>query len=383
MNKSIDLLYFSNAFIVNHGGRLHSEAFLREARKNEKVNSILIHPTPTQNSSGSATNTNWLRNKLKSYSLFQVLFFFRRNYRSFKEIVPVIKASKIDCLHIRLDSNFLIIKNLRKLFPGLIITTEVNASPFDENFKNIAFRGYFKKLERKSLQNATANFFVSGYLRNSILKKVVENRDFVVHNGVDLELFKCNDQRTESEIVTFGYVGTLDYHKNLNILIDAFVSIYQQFPGKLKLLIVGDGPMFLELKEYVKENKISEAVEFTGWVKHQNIVSYLNKIDIAIHHSANPYMSPLKIFEYMAVGLPVIAPDIPSVKEILTDGKDVLLVKTKTEDIVEKMVFLIKNKDKRESIARTGQAKIRSNYGWSNNADKILSVIQKKKNEDN
>ncbi len=378
MINTFNLLYYSNAFIANHGGKLHSEAFLREARKNEKVNSISIHPTPSLKTTGRTTNTNWLRNKLKSYSFFQVLFFYRRNYRSFKDIVPVIKASKIDCLHIRIDSNFLIIKKLRKFFPELIITTEVNASTFDENFNNIAFRDYFKNLERKCLQNSDANFFVSKYLLNSIIKAPLDSRDFVVHNGVDLELFKFNNEKTEREIVTFGYVGTIDYHKNLNILIDAFIQVSQKFPDKVHLLIVGDGPLLPELKKYVKENNLSELVTFTGWVKHEKILFYLNKMNIAIHHSANPYMSPLKIFEYMAVGLPVIGPDIPAVREIFEDRKDIILVRNAKEDLAAKMSFLIENMTVRNNIALNGSLKVRESYGWDSNADMIIKVMKNK-----
>src|SRR5690606_38181765 len=128
--------------------------------------------------------------------------------------------------------------------------------------------------------------------------------------------------------------------------------------------------------------KIDASIEFTGWVKHENIIENLYKMDIAIHHSANPYMSPLKIFEYMAVGLPVIGPDIPAVREIFIDGKDILLVRSNREDIAEKMFYLIQKKDFRKNISRVGQEKIRSQFGWSNNVETILSVIQKKYNED-
>ncbi len=85
----------------------------------------------------------------------------------------------------------------------------------------------------------------------------------------------------------------------------------------------------------------------------------------------------------MAVGLPVIGPDIPAVREILNDGKEILLVKTEVDDISAKMIYFLENKIERELIARAGQEKIRSNYGWNNNTNKILSVIQKKLHADN
>lgn len=378
MMGRIDLLYYSNAFLASHGGRLHSEAFLKEARKNERVNEITIYPEPSTPVKSEHKRRHRIREFLKSRSVLQVLFFYRRNYKSFKEIVPVLRQRKVDCIHIRLDSNFLIIEKLRNLFPALIITTEINASPFDENFGNIAFSGYFRRLERTCLKRAHANFFVSDFLRNSIMRDAADTRDFVIHNGVDLEIFNVNASKPvrPKDVITLGYVGTIDYHKNLEILIDAFDQVLRTLSSpRIRLLIVGDGPMLNELKSYIAEKGISEFIECVGWVKHENIVRYLNRMDIAIHHTANRYMSPLKIFEYMAVGLPVIGPDIPAIREILEDGTDLLLVRSEVEDIANKITYLIEHDEKRQRIAMVGCEKIRSRFGWKNNVDKILGVM--------
>src|SRR5690606_3433789 len=128
---------------------------------------------------------------------------------------------------------------------------------------------------------------------------------------------------------------------------------------------------------------LTNSVSITGWVNHNEIPDYLSKIDIAIHHSANPYMSPLKIFEYMAMGLPVIGPDIPSVREIFINGEDILLVDQKSSDLSEKMMYLIKNDSERIRIAESGREKIIQKYGWDTNVETILSVMQNKLNENN
>lgn len=378
------LLYFSNAFIASHGGRLHSEAFLKQSKKNSKISEITVYPTPTDvNRSFENSNSEGLRSKLKKISLFQVAFFYRRNLNSFKEIEKIIMEREPDIIHIRLDSNFLIIDKLKKRFKDLIVSTEVNASPFDENFENILFAENFKKMERISLQKADANFFVSSFLRNSIMGQYDDSRDFVVQNGVDLELFSAENQMVhDSENLTFGYVGTIDYHKKLKNLIDAFGVVHSKNP-KTNLMIVGDGPMFLDLKDYIESKSLQDFVAITGWIDHKNIIEYLLKFDVAIHHSANKYMSPLKIFEYMAVGLPVIGPDIPSVREVFEENEDIILVEDSVKDLTEKMLFYIQNPEERSKYAKKGQQKIRSQYGWDSNVDTILTQLQKIYNENN
>lgn len=378
------LLYFSNAFIASHGGRLHSEAFLKESKKNDKISEITVYPTPIEiNRSFGDSNSDGLRSKLKKSGLFQIAFFYRRNLNSYKEIEKIIIEREPDIIHIRLDSNFLIIDKLKNRFKNLIISTEVNASPFDENFENIQFADYFKKMERRSLQKADANFFVSSFLRNSIMGQYDDSRDFVVQNGVDLDLFSLDNHKVaNSENLTFGYVGTIDYHKNLKNLVDAFGIVQSKYP-KINLVIVGDGPMFLDLKAYIKSKGLKEFVQLTGWIDHKNIIEYLLKFDVAIHHSANKYMSPLKIFEYMAVGLPVIGPDIPSVREVFEENEDIILVEDSVKDLTQKMLFYIQNPEERSRYAQKGQQKIRSQYGWDSNVDTILTQLQKIYNENN
>ena len=382
MMKKLKLLYYSNAFIASHGGKLHSEAFLKEAKKNNRIEKITVYPTPVDiHRSFSNSNSNGFRSHLKKSGIFQVFFFLRRNFNSYKEIEKVIIERKPDAIHIRLDSNFLIIDKLKKRFKNLIVSTEVNASPFDENFENILFPDYFRKMERKLLWKADANFFVSGFLRSSILGVYDDSRDFVVQNGVDLDLFSVEYEIPEKrEKLTFGYVGTIDYHKKLKSLIDAFGLVHTENQNT-DLVIVGDGPMYLDLKQYIANKGLENAVTITGWINHEEIVNYLLKFDVAIHHYANKYMSPLKIFEYMAVGLPVIGPDIPSVREVFDQDKDIILVKNSIEDLANKMSFYIQNPYERSRIAEKGKNKIRTQYGWDSNVDLILTQLQKIFNE--
>jgi glycosyltransferase involved in cell wall biosynthesis len=381
--RKLKILYYSNAFIANHGGRLHSEAFLKEAQLHPFVNSILSFPNSEVQNEESGTNSGIIRKTLKSNPLLQVVLFYRRNYKSLEDIFPVIEAEKPNILHIRLDSNFLIIKKIKRKYPELLLTTEVNASPFDENFQNIIFRKIFRRLERNQLKHADANFFVSANLRQRIMLQHNDKRDFVVHNGVDLKFFKIDPHRkTLKSKITFGYIGTIDYHKNLNRLIDSFKTVHETYRDKVELLIVGNGPLYNELIDYVKEKNLKDAVRFTGWVSHNQIGDYLQEIDVAIHHFAKPYMSPLKIFEYLATGKAVIGPDTPAVREIFSED-EMLFVKQDLSNLVSKMFSLYDNDELRVKIAKKGRQRVFEHFKWEDNADKIISVMNNKFNENN
>lgn len=371
MENNVQLLYYSNALVASHGGRLHSEAFCEEIEKDTRIQKLIRFPK-SNNQINIGSNSK-IRKILKLIPALQILFFYRRNKLSYLEIEKEIEKHKINIIHIRLDSNFLIIRKLKERYPDVIITTEVNASPFEENFKNILFKSYFKKLERRSLTCADANFFVSNYLRQQILEKPNFNRDYVVQNGVDDKFFNIEHTSKNDKEVTFGYIGTLDFHKNLKILIDAFKYVHSE-KVNTKLMIIGDGPMMVELKNYVNEAELEDHVIFQGWVKHNEIPFFLQKFDIAIHHSAQPYMSPLKLFEYMASGLPVIGPDTPAVREIF-DFNDLIFTNGEKNDLANKMLYLLDNPMVRKEIGKNCKIKVKANFRWEHNAQSIINVM--------
>ncbi|QYA26040.1 glycosyltransferase family 4 protein [Gramella sp. MT6] len=371
MENNIQLLYYSNALVASHGGRLHSEAFCEEIEKDDRIQKLIRFPK-SNNQKNIGSNSK-IRKALKLIPALQIFFFYRRNKLSYLEIEKEIEKHKINIIHIRLDSNFLIIEKIKEKYPDILITTEVNASPFEENFKNILFKSYFKKLERSSLNFSDANFFVSNYLRKQILSKPNFNRDYVVPNGVDDKFFNIEKTPKKNKEVIFGYIGTLDFHKNLKVLIDAFKQV-QSEKTNTKLLIIGDGPMMMDLKAYVNKTQLVNNVIFQGWVKHDEIVFFLQKFDIAIHHSAQPYMSPLKLFEYMASGLPVIGPDTPAVREIF-DGNDLVFTNGEKNDLANKMLYLLDNPMLREEIGKNCKNKVKANYRWKHNAQRIINVM--------
>ena len=88
-------------------------------------------------------------------------------------------------------------------------------------------------------------------------------------------------------------------------------------------MIVGDGPEKNNLMQDLKEKKLSSSVKFTGAVPHSKIPSLLSSMDVAVApypKIENFYFSPLKVFEYMAAGLPVVSSNIGQLTELIQNG---------------------------------------------------------------
>lgn len=377
------VLYYSTALYASHGGSLQSIEFYNSLNEIDRLESVEVFPKSLPSSPPSKLGA-FLRRSLKKVPLLQIFFFYRRNRMYFTELQDYIKKMKPDVIVLQIDSNFLQIKEVKKKFPYLFVISQVNASPFDEPFKNIAFRKEFLRKQAYSYSKSDLNFFVSGILREQIMGRFLdENRDKVVHNGTDVSKFKPLEEKSllrkkysyPENLFLVGYVGTLDFHKKVGLLLH---SIKEMEDKSIALVIIGDGPATESLKEEVVKLKIEKNVIFRGWIDHDLMNENLNCFDIAIHHHANEYMSPLKIFEYLASGLPVIAPNIPAVKEVFTNNVDLLLTEPKIDSITQNILNLRNDKERGIILAANGRKKVINGYTWEKYSNLIIEKTEEK-----
>lgn len=381
------IVYYSTAYYASHGGSNHSKAFVDCARKNKEVSELVVFPSremlkkPLSVSSNKKTS---LFSLVKNSPPATLLRFYRRNNFYIKELLRFVRDHKPDAIVIRLDSNFLQVTELKKRFPKLVVATEVNASPFDESFSNIACRPLFQRFERIHLARADANFFVSDTLRKKIMKAALnESRDFVLPNGVDTALFRPTANQDKIKLSRglpldkkiVGYVGTLDISKRMSLLIEAYAKL-TKVRSDVYFVIVGDGPEFSSTQNAIVENGLQDKVMMTGNVDHNEVPGYLQAFDIAIHHAANDYMCPLKLFEYLAVGLPVIGPDTSAVREIFQDKKHLVLCRPETESIVHLLNASLSDMESFKSMAFEGRKLVEGFYSWQANADTVVKTIK-------
>ncbi|MCR5866056.1 glycosyltransferase [Aquincola sp. J276] len=94
---------------------------------------------------------------------------------------------------------------------------------------------------------------------------------------------------------------------------------------RARLLMVGDGPARPELERLAAELGLGERVRFTGVVNREEVPALVAAFDIALQPAVVAYASPLKLFEYLALGKAIIAPRQPNIEEVLVDGSNALL----------------------------------------------------------
>jgi glycosyltransferase involved in cell wall biosynthesis len=116
-------------------------------------------------------------------------------------------------------------------------------------------------------------------------------------------------------------------------------------------------------------------VVFTGLVPFESVPDYIGAMDICVIPQATWYGSPIKLFEYGAMGRPIIAPDWPPIREIMVDGETGLIVSPGTLDpLSSALVRLANDAELRQQLGQRFMERVRAEYSWERVAER-LSVI--------
>ena len=142
------------------------------------------------------------------------------------------------------------------------------------------------------------------------------------------------------------------------------------------LLVVGDGPALADLKLRAEVLGVSERVVFSGIVQRDAIAEHIAAFDIALQPAVVDYASPLKLFEYMALGKAIVAPASPNIREVLTDGANALLFPQDERDAFDSALSkLVEDPDLRRRIGAAARAElIERDYSWAGNARRVEDI---------
>ncbi len=155
-------------------------------------------------------------------------------------------------------------------------------------------------------------------------------RVHVVPNGIDPRRFPAGIPAAlpAPDLFTVGFLGTLKPWHGLGVLIEAFAAFAAKHPLS-RLLIVGDGPERARLIEDAARHGLSDALVMTGSVPAEEVPQYIASMDVSTAPypaTGDFYFSPLKIYESMAMGVPVVASRIGEIGELIDHGVNGLLV---------------------------------------------------------
>ncbi len=156
------------------------------------------------------------------------------------------------------------------------------------------------------------------------------DRVHVVANGVDVERFEAaagQGARVRQALglglgPVIGFVGSLKSWHGTDVLLDAFTLLHPRWPTA-RLLLVGDGPKGDALRATARSRGLDGAVVFTGAVDHARVPELLDAMDLTVAPylpAEDFYFSPLKVYESLAAGKPVVASRLGQITDLVEAG---------------------------------------------------------------
>ncbi len=243
-------------------------------------------------------------------------------------------------------------------------------------FGNLRLTALAHRLERYTWKTADRVLPVTGVLKRILVANgVPEGRIEVIHNGIVLSRFDDPPSRPAGEPVTLGFVGFVRAWHGLDEVIREIAARREM---ALKLTVVGDGPVRGELEAQAASLGISERLDFKGVVPHAAVPGYVAGFDIALQPKVTEYASPLKIFDYMAAGRAIVAPDQPNIREILTHERTALLFDPDAPGAMWAAVArLIEDEALRLRLGAAARAELEArDYTWRGNARRVAGIAE-------
>lgn len=208
-----------------------------------------------------------------------------------------------------------------------------------------------KKVVDKSDVIIALSEFWKEYFKKEFPTKRVE----IIKNVISAP--KVHKQQTS--YFTLLFLGLLGKNKGIYDLLECIRDHKEEFQGKLKLYIGGNGEIE-QVKQLIKEYGIADIVMFEGWISGDKKIELLNNSDAYILPSYKEGL-PISILEAMSYGMPIISTPVGGIPEIVSNGENGYLVEPgNKEDIYKAIISLLNNTDLRNrmgnvSLSRVGE----------------------------
>jgi len=310
-----------------------------------------------------------------TYSIPDNLLFAKQ---AVHELIRINKNKPIDIIHCVYPFSSLIAATLfKRRYPAVKLVYDIRSPWIDMSaersimLKRIGrvYKSVTYCIEKILIDNADGYIFITEGLMNHYANKmrIVDKPYSIVPSGVDLKRFTAKSGKTirarygiRDDDLLLGYVGGIAKIRNLDFVIRGFREALS-YRKDLKLMMVGDGDDLNSLKYMASRMGCSDRIIFTGKVNYDQIPAYISSFDFGLCHLPDKlifrYSYPIKILEYLASGVPVLASNIWSHIEISKKLNGIIIY-----DDFSSFVSLLRN------IGRNGNLNNKTlvYYDWSN-----------------
>ena len=251
----------------------------------------------------------------------------------------------------------------------------------------LAFVTHYFLWERPVFKKCDLIIAVSDEVAKSTQKWYFVNKDkiHIVYNGIETDIFRPDqEQRKQTRsalnisdeeriLLFFSFVTK---QKGVDLLIKALSHIIN-INHRAKLMVSGEGEYLSEAKQFVKKSGLEKSVIFTGYIPREEAPDYINASDIFILPTLRQEGMPFSLLEAMSCQKPVIASNIGGIPSIIDDDINGLLVSPgNIDELVKKILSVLKNKDRAQKLADNAREKAVKEFSVDRMADETIKLFE-------
>jgi glycosyltransferase involved in cell wall biosynthesis len=171
-----------------------------------------------------------------------------------------------------------------------------------------------------------------------------------------------------------GYIGRLSEGKGMLNFVKALPLIFKGWADS-ELLIGGDGPLFDEIKDELKNNGLYTQVKLTGWIPYDEIPDYLNEIELLVFPSYSEGL-PNIVSEAMACGAVVVATPAGAIPDVIKDGESGFIMENNSPECIAKNVIRALEYPHLDKIVKNARKLIEKEYIYEVAVERYRKILK-------
>ena len=244
------------------------------------------------------------------------------------------------------------------------------------------------EVEKMCLNEADAVITLCDSMANELVRMGCDrDKICIVPNGVDLEQFRPMERSARLADKfgidghrTYGYVSNMDHVRERQESLIEAAAVLKSRGEEFRCILVGDGDRRKSLEQLAAKLEVEQEVVFTGSAPHSEIVEYYSLIDIFVvprqNERAARLVTPLKPFEAMAMGIPLVVSDLEALREVVEHDRGVVCDTENAEDLADAIERLMADQDFAAQVGEAGSSYVRAHRQWSMNGPRYRKALR-------
>ena len=268
----------------------------------------------------------------------------------------------------------------------------IRSSIIKRIYQYLIYIPIYRIIESYCFHNAKIIIVVSEVMKNNLVQQgVPEDKILYNPNGANpnkyhpnIDSSRIRDKYKLQDKNVVGFIGTFGEWHGIMEMCEAIKLFFENdFQKDTIFILIGDGVLFSQSKDYFKDCNYKENIIFTGSVDQEKAPEYLAACDIYLSpHIENKdgsifFGSPTKLFEYMAMGKAIIASDLGQIGEVIQHKQTGYKVPPGDSTALANAIkHLIDNKSLRIKIGQNARIEILNKYTWDKNIERLLNAAK-------